>query len=178
MMDKVWASRAGLGWQGKHSNLITKEYGSWVFLGEIITTEKLDYDSAMEDFCGTCTECIDACPTDAICEPYIVDSNRCISYLTIEHRGEIAESLGKKFDHWIYGCDICQDVCPWNKFQQPSEHKEFEPRVENIGPSLEVLKDISQEDFSKRFKHSAIKRSKREGIIRNASIVLNTQKRI
>ena len=176
MMDKVWAARSGLGWQGKHTNLITKEYGSWVFLGEIITTEKLEYDSPIEDFCGTCTACIDACPTYAIREPYIVDSNRCISYLTIEHRGDIAESLGKKFDQWIYGCDICQDVCPWNKFQQPTEQHEFEPRIENINPLLHELQDISQEEFSKRFKDSPIKRTKREGIIRNASVVLNSVK--
>lgn len=174
MMDKVWASRAGLGWQGKHTNLITKEFGSWVFLGEIISTEKLDYDSPIEDFCGSCTACIDACPTDAIQEPYIVDSNSCISYLTIEHRGEVAESLGEKFDQWIYGCDICQDVCPWNKFQQPTEYKEFEPRIENVNPSLQELKNISQEEFSKRFKNSPIKRTKREGIIRNAAIVIDS----
>ncbi len=177
MMDKVWASRAGLGWQGKHTNLITKEYGSWVFLGEIITTEILEYDSPMEDFCGTCTACIDACPTDAIREPYIVDSNRCISYLTIEHRGEIAKALGKNFDQWIYGCDICQDVCPWNKFQQQTEHKEFLPRVENINPLLTELVNISQEEFSKRFKNSPIKRTRREGIIRNVSIVIDNTKK-
>ncbi len=177
MMDKVWASRAGLGWQGKHTNLITKEYGSWVFLGEIITSEKLDYDSPIEDFCGTCTACMDACPTDAIHEPYVVDSNKCISYLTIEHCGEIAAVLGKKFDQWIYGCDICQDVCPWNKFQQPTEHNEFSPRVENINPSFRDLMNISQEEFSKRFKNSPIKRTKREGIIRNAKIVLDNVKK-
>ncbi len=171
VMDKVWAARAGLGWQGKHTNLITKEYGSWVFLGEIITTLKLDYDVPIEDFCGTCTACIDACPTDAIREPYVVDSNRCISYLTIEHRGEIAESLGKDFNQWIYGCDICQDVCPWNRFQQATEHQEFAPREFNAAPTLEELANISQEEFSKRFKNSPIKRTKREGIIRNASIV-------
>ncbi|MDP1677056.1 MAG: tRNA epoxyqueuosine(34) reductase QueG [Bacteroidota bacterium] len=173
MMDKVWASRAGLGWQGKHTNLITKEFGSWVFLGEIITTEKLDYDTPMEDFCGTCTACIDACPTDAIREPYIVDSNRCISYLTIEHRGEIATELGKNFDQWIYGCDICQDVCPWNKFQQQTGHNEFLPRSENINPSLKNLVTISQDEFSKRFKDSPIKRTKCQGIIRNAKIILD-----
>jgi len=172
-MDKVWAARAGLGWQGKHTNLITKEYGSWVFLGEIITTLKLDYDEAMEDFCGTCTACIDACPTDAIHEPYVVDSNKCISYLTIEHRGEIAESLGKRFDQWIYGCDICQDVCPWNRFQQPTNHNEFLPRAWNIDPNLDTLLQLSPEDFSQRFKNSPIKRTKREGLIRNANIVKN-----
>ncbi|MFA6456120.1 MAG: tRNA epoxyqueuosine(34) reductase QueG [Bacteroidota bacterium] len=171
VMDKAWAARAGLGWQGKHTNLITKEFGSWVFLGEIITTLKLEYDQPMEDFCGTCTACIDACPTDAIHQPYVVDSNKCISYLTIEHRGEIAKELGKNFDHWIYGCDICQDVCPWNRFQQTTDHKEYEPREWNLSPSLEKLRSISSEEFSRRFKNSPIKRTKREGIIRNATLV-------
>ncbi|MFA6540223.1 MAG: tRNA epoxyqueuosine(34) reductase QueG [Bacteroidota bacterium] len=171
VMEKAWAARAGIGWQGKHSNIITKEYGSWIFLGEIITNIPLDYDSPMEDFCGSCTACIDACPTDAIREPYVVDSNRCISYLTIEHRGEIAESLGKQFDQWIYGCDICQDVCPWNRFQQATEYDEFQPREGNVNPKLNDLQSLTQEEFSMRFKNSPIKRTKREGIIRNASIV-------
>ena len=174
MMDKVWTARAGLGWQGKHTNLITKEYGSWVFLGEIITTLKLNYDTPMEDFCGTCTACVDACPTDAIREPYIVDSNKCISYLTIEHRGEIAESLGKNFEQWIYGCDICQDVCPWNRFQQETEHQEFLPREWNVNPKMEELTKISQEEFARRYKNSPIKRTKREGIFPNGSIVQGT----
>ncbi|MCK9408024.1 MAG: tRNA epoxyqueuosine(34) reductase QueG [Bacteriovoracaceae bacterium] len=173
MMDKAWAARAGVGWQGKHTNIITKEYGSWVFLGEIITTLQLDADLPMEDFCGTCTACIDACPTDAIHQPYVVDSNRCISYLTIEHRGEITESLGKQFDQWIYGCDICQDVCPWNRFQQETNHPEFAPRPVNVNPKIDELLSIPQEEFSKRFKGSPIKRTKREGIIRNATIVKN-----
>lgn len=174
VMDKVWAGRAGIGWQGKHTNLITKEYGSWVFLGEIITTLKLEYDSPMEDFCGTCTACIDACPTDALNDPYVVDSNKCISYLTIEHRGNIAESLGKEFDQWIYGCDICQDVCPWNKFQLDSENTEFMPRTWNKNPKLDELKNISQEEFAHRFKNSPIKRTKRDGIIRNATVVTDS----
>jgi epoxyqueuosine reductase len=173
-MEKAWAAKAGLGWQGKHTNLITKEYGSWVFLGEIITTLELDFDTPMEDFCGTCTACIDACPTDALHEPYVVDSNRCISYLTIEHRGEIAVSLGEKFDKWVYGCDICQDVCPWNRFQQNSENPEFVARPFNIDPKLDDLAALSQEDFSARYKNSPIKRTKREGIIRNANIVKNS----
>lgn len=171
VMDKVWAAKAGIGWQGKHTNLITKEYGSWVFLGEIITNLKLDADTPMEDFCGSCTACIDACPTDAIREPYIVDSNKCISYLTIEHRGQIAESLGRNFEQWVYGCDICQDVCPWNRFQQESGVKEFQPREWNKNPQLEELQNISQEEFIRRFKGSPIKRTKREGIIRNAAVV-------
>jgi epoxyqueuosine reductase len=170
-MEKALAQRAGIGWQGKHTNLITKEFGSWVFLAEIITTAALDYDEPMQDFCGSCTACLDACPTGAIPEPYVVDSQRCISYLTIEHRGEIAESLGEKFDRWIYGCDICQDVCPWNRFQQPTDAPEFQPRDENIAPDVKSLTTISQTEFSQRFKNSPIKRTKREGIIRNAKIV-------
>ncbi len=171
MMDKVWAARAGIGWQGKHTNLITKEYGSWVFLGEIVTTLQLDADVTMEDFCGTCTACLDACPTNAIVEPYIVDSNRCLSYLTIEHRGEIDSSLHNKFEQWVYGCDICQDVCPWNKFQQQTAHQEFFPREENIAPKLDTLLALTQEEFSQRFSKSPIKRTKREGMMRNAEII-------
>jgi epoxyqueuosine reductase len=171
VMDKAWAARAGIGWQGKHTNIITKEFGSWVFLGEIITTLQLDADKPMEDFCGSCTACIDACPTDAIREPYVVDSNACISYLTIEHRGEIAESFGKKFDHWVYGCDICQDVCPWNRFQQPTAQTEYLPRDHNIAPLVEDLRKITQDEFSEKYKNSPIKRTKREGIARNAEIV-------
>jgi epoxyqueuosine reductase len=176
VMDKAWAALAGLGWQGKHTNLITKEYGSWVFLGEIITTLSLDADVPMEDFCGTCTSCIDACPTDAIREPYIVDSNRCLSYLTIEHRGEIDEQYHRQFEHWIYGCDICQDVCPWNRFQQETENKEFYPREFNTAPNLEELRNITQEDFSKRYINSPIKRTKVEGLRRNVKIVLEDSK--
>ncbi|NUN71172.1 MAG: tRNA epoxyqueuosine(34) reductase QueG [Bacteroidetes bacterium] len=177
VMEKVWAARAGIGWQGKHTNLITKEYGSWVFLGEIITTLELTPDAPMEDFCGTCTACIDACPTDAITEPYDVDSQRCISYLTIEHRGEIARELGERFDRWVYGCDICQDVCPWNRFQQPTEHAEFEPRPANIDPPLQELAGLSQEEFSARFRNSPVKRTKRDGLVRNASIVLKAKQK-
>lgn len=173
VMEKVWAARAGLGWQGKHTNLITKEYGSWVFLGEIITTLELPPDVPMEDFCGTCTACIDACPTSAITEPYIVDSQRCISYLTIEHRGEIARELGKRFDQWVYGCDICQDVCPWNSFRQDSEHPEFAPRPANIDPPLQELAALTQPEFSARFKDSPIKRTKRDGIVRNALTIIH-----
>ena len=171
VMDKVWAERAGLGWRGKHTNLITKDFGSWVFLGEIISTLELEYDAPMEDFCGSCTACIDACPTDAIAEPYVVDSNKCISYLTIEHRGPIDESLAPDFDRWVYGCDICQDVCPWNKFQRPTPDKEFLPREGNSTPALGGLISLAKEEFTERFRKSPIKRTKREGIIRNAKFV-------
>lgn len=173
VMEKVWAQRAGIGWQGKHTNLITKEFGSWVFLGEIITTLPLEYDAPMEDFCGSCTACIEACPTHAIDEPYVLDSNKCISYLTIEHRGNIDDTLGKDFNNWLYGCDICQDVCPWNKFQQTTDQPEYFPREFNKAPSIEEITEITQEEFSHRFKNSPIKRTKRDGLKRNAEVISN-----
>ena len=171
VMDKAWAERAGIGWRGKHTNLITKEFGSWVFLGEIISTLDLAYDTPIEDFCGSCTACLDACPTKAIVEPYVVDSNKCISYLTIEHRGEIDPSLAPKFEGWVYGCDICQDVCPWNKYQRQTEDKEFLPREGNVTPSLDGLISLTQTEFSERFRKSPVKRTKREGLARNAKVV-------
>jgi epoxyqueuosine reductase len=175
VMDKVWAERAGIGWRGKHTNLITKDFGSWVFLGEIITTLELAYDEPIGDWCGTCTACIEACPTKAIVEPYIVDSNRCISYLTIEHRGAIDESLTPMFEQWVYGCDICQDVCPWNKFQRQTDQPEYFPKEGNVTPNIEELIGLTQEEFSKRFKKSPIKRTKRDGLARNAKIVKNAK---
>src|SRR5439155_13541935 len=130
MMDKAWAVRAGLGWLGKHSNLITTDLGSWVFIGEVLLNLELDYDTqAVEDHCGTCTACLDACPTNAIVEPYVVDSRKCISYATIELRDEtLPEEIASNLNGWIYGCDICQDVCPWNRFEQPTSETRFEPR--------------------------------------------------
>jgi epoxyqueuosine reductase len=168
VMEKVWASRAGIGWQGKHTNLITKEYGSWVFLGEVLLDVELEYEEPIGDWCGTCTACIDACPTAAITEPYVVDSNKCISYLTIEHRGEIARELADNFQNWVYGCDICQDVCPWNRFQQPTQEQGFLPRAGNIAPGLEKIETITREEFELQFRRSPVKRTKREGLIRNA----------
>jgi epoxyqueuosine reductase len=175
VMEKVWASRAGLGWQGKHTNLITKEFGSWVFLGEILLDCELDYDEPIADACGTCTACIDACPTDAIVEPYVLDSSKCISYLTIEHRGDIAPELSKHFDGWIYGCDICQDVCPWNRFQRPTNETAFEPRTWNVAPELERTAKLTKEEFNNQYRKSPVKRTKREGLVRNAKIVLEHQ---
>lgn len=172
MMDKVWAQRAGIGWIGKHTNLITQDRGSWVFLGQIITTLELEYDTPGTDHCGSCMLCIAACPTDAIVEPYVVDSNRCISYLTIEHRGDINPVLGEKFERWIYGCDICQDVCPWNeKFAVPTDEQRFSPRPWNEAPDLDQWEDISQEEFTRLFKGSPVKRTKREGLVRNVRAV-------
>ena len=175
IMEKVWAQRAGIGWEGKHTNVISIEYGSWIFLGEILLTLELEYDAPALDHCGTCTLCIDVCPTDAISEPYVVDSNRCISYLTIEHRGEIAVSLGENFDRWVYGCDICQDVCPWNeKFASPSSTDAFLPRERNIAPPLAGLIGMTQEEFSRSFSKSPIKRTKLSGLQRNARVVAKT----
>lgn len=172
VMDKVWAARAGLGWQGKHTNLITKEFGSWVFLGEIITDLELESDTPMTDFCGTCTACIEACPTQAIVEPYRLDATKCISYLTIEHRGEIPNELHPQLDNWVYGCDICQDVCPWNSFQQETDETAFQPREDNVAPVLEDFVSLAQEEFAERFRKSPVKRTKREGLARNAKAAM------
>ena len=173
MMDKAWAVRAGIGWMGKHTNVITRDIGSWIFLGEIITTEEFEYDDPIADFCGDCTACIDACPTDAITHAYIVDSERCISYQTIESRSdEIPSELGKEFDRWIFGCDICQDVCPWNSFAKETAERAFHPRSENTAPILEEFETMSQEEFSRRFKNSPVKRTKLSGMKRNARNVL------
>ncbi len=174
VMDKVWAQRAGIGWQGKHTNVITQEYGSWIFLGEIILDIDLEYDSPATDHCGDCILCIEACPTDAINQPYVVDSNKCISYLTIEHKGEIAEELGEHFERWLYGCDICQDVCPWNhKFSEPTPMDEFAPREFAKSPTVETVLELTQEQFSKEFKNSPIKRTKLAGLKRNAGVLKN-----
>lgn len=173
VMEKVWAQRAGLGWQGKHTILITEKYGSWIFLGVIILNIQLQYDKPETDQCGDCNLCIQACPTNAIVEPYVLDSNRCISYLTIEHREDIPENLGNNFDRWIYGCDTCQDVCPWNqKFNQETEINEFVPDADNINPSLESLAKLSKHEFRKRFKHTAIMRTTYNGFIRNVNFIL------
>ncbi len=135
LMEKALAARAGIGWEGKHANIITREYGSWLFLGEIVTTLALPPDEPAVDHCGSCRLCIDACPTQAIVEPYVVDAGKCISYLTIEHRGEISGKEKENFKNWIFGCDICQDVCPWNqKFAQPSGESRLGPHPGNEAP--------------------------------------------
>lgn len=171
MMDKAWAVRAGLGWIGKHSNLITTEVGSWVFIGEIILNIDLEYDAAaVPDHCGTCTKCIDACPTGAIVEPYVVDSQRCLSYATIELRSEtLPEAIEPRMEGWLYGCDICQDVCPWNRFETPTLESRFEPRSSETGISLIEVEAMSPESYAERFRRSAIKRAKLPGLKRNAA---------
>lgn len=170
MMDKAWAVRAGLGWIGKHSNLITQELGSWVFIGELLLNLPLEYDEEqIEDHCGTCTLCIDACPTGAIRQPYVVDSNRCISHATIELRApEIPAEVARNLEGWFYGCDICQDVCPWNRFEQVTHESRFEPRPENVNASLSNILDLTPDAYAERFRHSPMKRVKLAGLQRNA----------
>lgn len=170
MMDKAWAARAGLGWIGKHTNLITTELGSWVFLGELVLNVELEADREMvPDHCGTCTACIDACPTDAITEPYVVDSNRCISYATIELRTpELPAAVEENLEGWLYGCDICQDVCPWNRFEEPSGEARFAPRRGETSLRLDELETMTHDEYVERFRHSAMKRAKLSGLQRNA----------
>jgi epoxyqueuosine reductase len=174
MMDKAWAVRAGLGWIGKHTNLITTEYGSWVFIGELLLDLELAYDHELvEDHCGSCTLCIDACPTGAITEPYVVDSNKCISYATIELRAaELPATIAKHLEGWFYGCDICQDVCPWNRFEQTTSEERFLPRAGNANLSLAEVLELTPETYAERFRHSAMKRAKLSGLQRNASALV------
>lgn len=174
LMDKAWAVRAGLGWIGKHSNLITQRFGSWVFIGELLLNLDLDYDTEqVEDHCGTCTLCIDACPTAAITGPYVVDSNKCISYATIESRApEITDELAGKLDGWFYGCDICQDVCPWNRFEETTAESRFNPRAGNVNASLAEIDGLTPETYAERFRGSAMKRAKLGGLQRNARALM------
>jgi len=173
IMEKDWAQKAGLGWIGKHTNLITRDYGSWIFLGELLLDVELEYDNPFDDdLCGTCTACLDACPTDAFPEPYVLDSNKCISYLTIEHRGDLPTELEDKLSGWIYGCDICQEVCPWNqKFSQVTDEVTFQPRSDINERSLADWKKLTEEDFRVLFKKSAVKRTKYSGLKRNISLL-------
>ena len=174
VMDKAWGVRAGLGWIGKHSNLITREYGSWVFLGELLTNLELEYDTTrVEDHCGTCTLCLEACPTSAITEAYVVDSNKCISYATIELREPlIPEEVSRRMDGWLYGCDVCQDVCPWNRFEQPTTETRFEPRAGTTTVNLSEILALTPLTYSERFRRSPVKRAKLAGLQRNARTLL------
>jgi epoxyqueuosine reductase len=169
VMDKAWAVRAGLGWLGKHTNVINREIGSWFFIANIITNCEFNYSESIPDFCGTCTACLDACPTNAIVQEYVVDANKCISYLTIENKkNDIPNEFKEKFDNWIFGCDICQDVCPWNqKFPVETLVKDFHPQNKELDLD-EVLK-MNENDFKEKFQHSPIKRAKLSGLKRNAA---------
>lgn len=171
VLEKAWAQRAGLGWQGKHTNLISREFGSWLFLGEILLTADIEPDLPETDQCGQCTLCIEACPTQAIVEPYVLDAGRCISYLTIEHRGEIDLSLAEDFEGWLYGCDVCQDVCPWNARPVPSTWEDFLPRPGNVDRDLEGVLAMNASEFSETFRKSPVKRAGHAGLRRNARIL-------
>jgi epoxyqueuosine reductase len=172
IMDKVWAVKSGIGWMGKHSNIINRELGSWFFIANIITNIEFDYTNEMPDYCGSCTACIDACPTDAIVSDYVVDSNKCISYLTIENKEEIPKEFSGKFDGWLFGCDICQDVCPWNiKFSEPTFVKDFHPKNENIEIDLNEIDAMDNESFKERFSGTPISRAKLKGLKRNAEFL-------
>jgi len=178
IMDKAWAVRAGLGWLGKHTNVITPEFGSWVFLGEVLLDIKLDYEMELiEDHCGICTACLDACPTDAITAPYLVDSNACLSYATIELRApDLPLEIAENIEGWLYGCDICQDVCPWNRFQKPTAEQSFEPRENNVSPHLTSILSLEQEEYAEKYRRSAMKRTKLQGLKRNAEAILGARK--
>ena len=177
VMDKAWAVRAGLGWLGKHTNVITPEYGSWVFIGELLLNLDLEPDAnRVEDHCGTCTMCIDACPTGAITEPYVVDSNRCISYATIELRTpELPSAIQQDLSGWLYGCDICQDVCPWNRFEELTNEPRFAAREGNVNAELDEILELTPETYAVRFRGSAMKRTKLTGLQRNARALLSNQ---
>lgn len=168
VMDKAWAVRAGIGWIGKHTNAINREIGSWFFIANIITNYEFEYSEPIPDFCGTCTACLDACPTKAIVREYEVDANKCISYLTIENKGTIPDDFKGKFDNWLFGCDICQDVCPWNqKFPVETTIKDFHP--ENKELNLTDILAMTEEEFKTKFRISPIKRAKLSGLKRNAA---------
>jgi len=172
VLERMYAKYSGIGWIGKNTCLINQEIGSWLLIGEIITSIELEYDNMAAERCGTCTMCIDSCPTDAITEPYILDSSKCISYLTIENKGRIPREYREPTGNNIFGCDICQDVCPWNGKPETGTEKAFLPREGLFKPNLEELAGLEQEQFSTMFKNSPIKRSKRKGFIRNVLVAI------
>jgi epoxyqueuosine reductase len=171
VLDKAWAKKSGLGWIGKNSNLINKNSGSFFFIAELIIDLELEYDNAIKDYFGTCTRCMDACPTDAIVAPYVVDGSKCISYFTIELKENIPAAVKGKFDNWVFGCDVCQDVCPWNRFSKPNEEQYFQ----NDNGLLEMTKkdwyELTEETFKQVFKNSAVKRTKYKGLKRNIDFI-------
>lgn len=171
VMERAWAKKSGLGWIGKNSLLLNREMGSFFFIAELIIDLELEYDSPVKDYCGTCTACIDACPTDAIAEPFVVDGSKCISYFTIELKEEIPADVKGKFENWIFGCDICQDVCPWNRFSKPHSQSRFSPdqKLENM--TQQEWKEITEEVFEILFKKSPVKRTKLEGLKRNIRFI-------
>ena len=171
VLDKAWAKKSGLGWIGKNSNLINKNSGSFYFIAELIIDLELDYDKEIKDYCGTCTRCIDACPTFAIVAPYVVDGSKCISYFTIELKENIPSEMKGKFDNWVFGCDICQDVCPWNSFSKPHKEAYFNPKTELLEMTKKDFYELTEETFKRVFKDSAVKRTKFSGLKKNLDFI-------
>ena len=171
VLDKAWAAKSGLGWVGKHSNLLTQQVGSFYFIAELIIDLDLDYDLRTTDHCGTCTACIDACPTEAITEPYVVDGSKCISYFTIELKENIPTGFKDKMDDWIFGCDVCQDVCPWNRFSKSHNEPLFNPHPELLLMTKKDWNEITEDTFKKVFHKSAVKRTKFSGLKRNINFL-------
>ena len=171
VLDKAWAAKSGLGWMGKNTNLISQQKGSFFFIAELIIDLALDYDNPTTDHCGTCTACIDACPTEAIVAPYQVDGSKCISYFTIELKGAIPQEVKGKFDNWVFGCDVCQDVCPWNRFSQPHREPLFAPQHELLAMSQSDWHEITEAVFDRLFERSAVQRTKYEGLKRNLQFI-------
>lgn len=173
VLEKLWAEQAGLGWQGKNTNIITRDFGSWVFLGELIVNIELEYDAPGKDYCGNCQACLDACPTNALLYPYVLDARRCLSYITIEFWDEpIPDYLAQKMDNWVFGCDICQEVCPWNRFQKDTDEERYLPARSNSFPSLNNLVSMQEHEYKQDFKGSAILRPGWRNFIRNIRTVL------
>jgi epoxyqueuosine reductase len=171
VLDKVWAAKSGLGWIGKHSNLLSKKTGSFFFVAELIIDLDLEYDHPVTDHCGTCTACIDACPTQAIIKPYVVDGSKCISYATIELKEAIPTSFSGQMDDWMFGCDVCQDVCPWNRFSKPHTESRFNPKPELLQLDKNAWRELTEEVFGELFKKSAVKRTKYTGLMRNIAFL-------
>ena len=176
VMERAWAKKSGLGWVGKNSLLLNREMGSFFFLAELIIDLDLEYDGPIKDYCGTCTACMDACPTDAIAAPYVVDGSKCISYFTIELKEEIPAEVKGKFENWIFGCDICQDVCPWNNFAKPHQESRFSPHADLAKMSKQEWTELTDEVFEKLFERSAVKRTKLSGLKRNIEFLENKKK--
>ena len=171
VLDKAWAAKSGLGWIGKHSNLLTQQVGSFYFIAELIIDLDLEYDSVTTNHCGSCTACIDACPTEAITEPYVVDGSKCISYFTIELKENIPSEFKGKMDDWMFGCDVCQDVCPWNRFSKPHSEPLFNPHPELLSMTKKDWEEITEDTFRKVFKNSPVKRTKFSGLKRNINFL-------
>jgi epoxyqueuosine reductase len=171
VLDRYWAERAGLGWRGKNTLVLNKRHGSYLFLGELLVRAELEPDQPGRDHCGSCTRCIDACPTGAIVEPRVLDARRCISYWTIEHRGDLAPDEERALGDWLFGCDVCQDVCPWNRSVDETTEPRLSPRGEAWPASLDDLLSLTEDEFARRFDDSAIERARRLGLVRNAAIV-------